>query len=504
MNIQEAKEEIKNTLQAYLKKREDGTYAFPLLRQRPILLMGPPGIGKTAIMEQIARECQVGLVAYTITHHTRQSAIGLPQVRTKTFDGRSVDVTEYTMSEIIASVYDCMEKTGHREGILFIDEINCASETLAPIMLQFLQNKTFGNHRVPEGWIIAAAGNPPEYNKSVREFDIVTLDRVRQIDIAADVKVWLDYAVEKEIHGAVISFLSLKPDCFYQIINTPQEKSFVTARGWEDLSEIIKSYEEIGAPVGEALMKQYLQNESIARDFAVYYRLYCKYGTDYGIEKILQGQISHKAYEEKRKMAVNGGFEERFTVVYLILDYLNVHFAEYTEIDARISLLYDTLIGVKSKLNGDGSWQVLEETIAQKKHSFEVLQNMGMMDGKNVLRETWIIRRLEEYLAKIKEEHCRKDDQICEMLKQCFEKDKNVREKAIKNLQGCLENAFAFVEDCYKDGQEMVLFASGLVRNKNAVRFFSAHGCDAFLEKSSIFLYREQEKVLIEQCQDLM
>lgn len=67
-----------------------------------------------------------------------------------------------------------MERTGNREGILFLDEINCVSETLAPTMLQFLQNKTFGSHKVPEGWIIVAAGNPPQYNKSVREFDILT------------------------------------------------------------------------------------------------------------------------------------------------------------------------------------------------------------------------------------------------------------------------------------------------------------------------------------------
>ena len=168
MNIKDAKNEIINTLRAYLKKDSSGKFVYPLVRQRPILLIGPPGIGKTAIMEQIADKCQVGLVAYTITHHTRQSAVGLPKIVTRIYNGVPVDVTEYTMSEIIASVYDCMEKTGKKEGILFVDEINCVSETLAPAMLQFLQNKTFGTHKVPEGWIIVAAGNPPAYNKSVR------------------------------------------------------------------------------------------------------------------------------------------------------------------------------------------------------------------------------------------------------------------------------------------------------------------------------------------------
>ena len=165
MNIKRAKEEIQNTVRAYLAKDAYGSYRIPQLRQRPVLLMGPPGIGKTQIMEQIAGELGVGLVSYTITHHTRQSALGLPFIREETFGGRSFSVTEYTMSEILAAVWRQMEATGIKEGILFLDEINCISETLAPMMLQFLQCKTFCNQRLPEACVLAVPGNPPEYNK---------------------------------------------------------------------------------------------------------------------------------------------------------------------------------------------------------------------------------------------------------------------------------------------------------------------------------------------------
>ena len=202
MNIRRAKQEITDSIAAYLEKDEYGEYRIPEIRQRPVLLMGPPGIGKTQIMEQIASECDLALVAYTITHHTRQSAVGLPFITQKEYGGRSFQVTEYTMSEIIASVYDRMEASGKTEGILFIDEINCVSETLAPTMLQFLQQKTFGNQKVPSGWIIVAAGNPPEYNKSVRDFDVVTLDRVKVIDVEPDFEVWKDYAYSVGIHNA--------------------------------------------------------------------------------------------------------------------------------------------------------------------------------------------------------------------------------------------------------------------------------------------------------------
>ena len=124
MNIKEAKDEIKRTLKAYTGLGKTTAHPIPVSKQRPILMIGPPGIGKTAIMEQIAQECGAGLVSYTMTHHTRQSAIGLPYLREESFDGNTFQVTEYTMSEIIASVYECIRTTGHRFGKLYIDEIN--------------------------------------------------------------------------------------------------------------------------------------------------------------------------------------------------------------------------------------------------------------------------------------------------------------------------------------------------------------------------------------------
>ena len=115
MDIKQAKQELRQTIRAYTARTEDGVWRIPREKQRPVLLMGPPGIGKTAILSQLAQEEHVGLVCYTMTHHTRQSALGLPVIVDCTAAGRQFRATEYTMSEIIASVYAQMEKTGLQE-----------------------------------------------------------------------------------------------------------------------------------------------------------------------------------------------------------------------------------------------------------------------------------------------------------------------------------------------------------------------------------------------------
>ena len=211
-----------------------------------------------------------------MTHHTRQSAIGLPFISRKVYGGTECDVTEYTMSEIIASVYDLMETTGITQGILFLDEINCVSETLSPLMMQFLQYKVFGGHRLPDGWIVVTAGNPSEYNDSAREFDIVTLDRLKKIEVEPDFEAWKEYASSVHIHPAVMSFLQSKKNHFYHVETTVSGKSIVTPRGWEDLSKMLQLYEKNGIEADEDLIIQYLQNSSTAKEFNVYLSLFNK------------------------------------------------------------------------------------------------------------------------------------------------------------------------------------------------------------------------------------
>ena len=487
MNIKQAKQEIIDTVQAYLLKNEYDEYVIPRVHQRPVLLLGAPGIGKTQIMEQAARECGVALVAYTITHHTRQSAIGLPFISKKEYGDREYSATEYTMSEIVASIYDRMRETGLTEGILFIDEINCVSETLAPAMLQFLQCKTFGNQQLPAGWVVVAAGNPPEYNKSVREFDVVTLDRVKKIDIEEDFGVWKEYAYRRGIHGAILSYLEIRREHFYRVETTADGLQFVTARGWEDLSELMQVYESLGIPVDRQVVEQYLQLPQVASDFANYLQLYDKYKQVYRVDELLSGTLEPVRASELR----DAPFDEKLGVLGLLLSRLADGARDAYRLDALTDALHADLLAIRE---GEKAISSLPD---EKRAALADKRNGGSSDKDALYVASREVDRLDAYRQTLMLEKVPEDQQF-DRLKALFSADVDARAAAADKTDAELANAFAFLDAAIPDSQELVLFATELTTNWFTSWFIQNFGCDAYFAHNKRLLFDDTQKQLLQ------
>lgn len=496
MNIKEAKQEIIHTVQAYLRKDETGAYRIPMEKQRPIFMLGVPGIGKTAIIEQVAEELNLNLVSYTITHHTRQSAIGLPYISRREYGGQEYSVTEYTMSEILAAVYDSIARSGVREGILFLDEINCVSETLSPTMLQFLQYKTFGMHHVPEGFVIVTAGNPPEYNRSVRDFDIATLDRVRLLRVDEDFGVWKEYAYRAGIHGAVLAYLEIKKDHFYRVQQEIEGKRFVTARGWEDLSRILQVYEEMKLPITEELVSEYVADREIARDFALYYELYQKYRNKYRIPEILGG-----SFPEDTTTILNAPFDEKLSLLSLLLDSLNRSFRRYAEDRNVYRLVFSELKSIRAMAKeGQEVRTLLRSTIEERVRRREARKRAKTLGRTEERLESLSQSLLEE----LERELVTQGEYSFDFLKACFEEREAERQRQIRESGDRLTNAFEFIRRTFGEGQELVLFLSELSSAYYSLQFLSEVGNDAYYKYNRYLLMQDRKTELRREIEEML
>ena len=501
MNIKEATDQIEGAVRAYLSRDEHGIYRIPSRMQRPIIMMGPPGVGKTAIAAQIADELGINFVSYSITHHTRQSALGLPYIATAEFGGQEYRVSRYTMSEIIAAVWDAIEATGVSEGILFLDEVNCASETLMPSMLQFLQYKTFGQHRLPEGWAIVCAGNPPEYNRAAREFDPAMMDRLKRIDVEPDLDVWQDYAAAHGVHPAITTYLANKPQNFFRVRASGSGARIVTARGWEDLSRMILAYEREGLPVDGALVAQYLQDREVAEDFTLYFELFAKYQDDYKVADILAGKTDEAVLARAQAAA----FDERVAVVNLLLAAVSseVHAADAAEKALRATR--DDLVAWKGELAGDADpLASIDARLAAVRKQDADARARGVASEDRQLAGAMhadFLGRCRVAVARVAQEHAGADPY--EAARSVF--NDLVRETASSQTEAAtrLDRALGFLDTAFGDGQEMLVFTSRVATDPVATHFIAAHGPKSFAAHARALMFDERGLDLLKRLEAL-
>ena len=521
MFINEAKKQILEAVRVYLARDEFGELVIAKKNQRPIFLVGPPGIGKTDIMEQIARELGINLVPYSMTHHTRQSALGLPYIVKKSFDSktegdREVQATLYTMSEIIENIYAKMDETGIREGILFLDEINCVSETLAPAMLQFLQYKEFGGCKVPDGWVIVTAGNPPEYNNSVREFDVVTSDRLKRIDVEPDYRVWKDYAVNHGIHPAIVNFLDAHESYFHTVTNNGGEKRFATARGWYDLSEVIKAYEaQRNSPevpkdafiVDDKLICQYIQNRIIAKEFSDFYTLFMKYKQDYKVNEILEG----RAPEHIKLRARNAAFDEHHALIVILISAILSRIEAVSMRRAVIKNVFEYFKEYKQRLiaGNDDIVMLIEGSIEKIEDELETSKRAGHLtsDRLHIARST--VSELRKYLTRFRSDSMlpRNGIEALSVIKEvynpCVVALGNETSKTVEQLN----NIFIFCEEALikpgSEGREMLILVKELTINRTSAMFISDNGCPKYFEYNSKLLISDIDNALMQRANNL-
>lgn len=489
MNIKQATEQVEGAIRAYMAKDDLGINLIPPQMQRPVFLVGPPGVGKTAIVQQIANRMGINFVSYSMTHHTRQSAIGLPYIEEAEYGDKTYRVSRYTMSEIIATVYDVIKESGIQEGILFLDEVNCVSETLAPAMLQFLQFKSFGQHRLPSGWTIVTAGNPPEYNRAARDFDPATLDRMKRIDVEPDLDVWRDYAVAHQVHPAIITYLESKPESFYHVRQVVDGTRLVTARGWEDLSRMLVAYEQVGLHADQELISQYIQDPDIAEDFALFLELFAKYQSDCRVNDILDGTAS----PEMTVTVKEAPFDERVAIMGLLDSALLARVHATCEYESAVREVHDILVALKDEPTSAGI------VLADARSELARLSADGGSDERVRVTAVKV-----DILGRVCEAMVQEDGSTSiDHGKKPFNDSVHELAERTRALSKQIDVALGFVDEAFGDGEEMLVFVTRLAVDPEFMAFVSRHGSDSFVAHSKSLMVRDRKHELLDELDKL-
>ena len=502
MNIGQAKKQIGNAVRAYLAHDDAGRARIPQRMQRPIILFGPPGVGKTAVASQVADELGINFVAYSITHHTRQSALGLPYISTEEFDGQQHRVSDYTMSEIIAAVHRACRESGVAQGILFLDEVNCVSETLAPAMLQFLQFKTFGMHRLPPGWVIVCAGNPPEYNRSAREFDPAMLDRIKRIDVEPDLGVWQDYATSSGIHPAVTTFLEAKPALFYRVRSDVQATRLVTARGWEDLARMLGAYEAEGLEVDAELVGQYLQDEQVAREFFAYYQLFSKYRDDYQVGSILEGAASPEVLERASQAA----FDERVALVGMLIDAVLDRMHAQAVCKAALELARKDLQPLGGLTGGELAQAVHARALQVREAAGTLARGQGVHGQREAAdaEHARVLQAIAEALGEgqVGAGASSEDAATFGQAKDAFNRQVDAFEDMQAQARASLEHAFAFIDEAFgEQSQEALIMVTRLSADPVLVHEVVQHESPQYTKHNQGLLLSQRNTSLLREVE---
>ncbi|MHB8352478.1 MAG: ATP-binding protein [Thermoplasmata archaeon] len=186
----------------------------------PLFLWGPPGVGKSSVVRQVASETGLELVDLRMLLLDPVDLRGLPIP-----EGRKV----YWAPPAF------LPERGR--GILFLDELNAAPPLVQASVYQLVLDRKLGEYTLPDGWYIVAAGNRESDRSVAHTMPSALLSRFEHLELVPDLASWRTWAYGAGIEPSVIAFLEFRPALLYQF--TDRSKAFPCPRTWEMVSRVL-------------------------------------------------------------------------------------------------------------------------------------------------------------------------------------------------------------------------------------------------------------------------
>jgi hypothetical protein len=229
---------------------------FYLSKRRPVFIWGPPGVGKSDIVESIAKEQDIGLIDFRMALRDPTDIKGFPMP-----DAKSKTMKFYRDGELPTS----------GEGILFLDELNSATPATQAAAMQLTLTGKIGDYVLPEGWSIVAAGNRESDRSVVNRMPAALSLRFHHMDLEVSLDDWAIWAQANNMPHEMIGFMRFRQNLLHSF--DPTQRSSPNPRSWAFASQIMNSgldrdteFEMMKGTVGDGAAAEFIAYMGVYKD----------------------------------------------------------------------------------------------------------------------------------------------------------------------------------------------------------------------------------------------
>jgi hypothetical protein len=219
--------------------------------KNPVMLWGPPGIGKSSLIHQIAKELSFNVIDLRLAQLEPTDLRGVPMPNRETGRADWFLPSFWPTAADTATTRDVVDAEGNVSkvevragcgltgpGIIFLDEIEKAPVSVKNASLQLVLDRMVGSYKLPDDWTIVCAGNREEDGCFSQPLGSALSNRMCHLEIEPDIDAWAEWARENSVLEDVISFLHFKPELLYK---QTEEHAFPTPRSWVMASNLIQT-----------------------------------------------------------------------------------------------------------------------------------------------------------------------------------------------------------------------------------------------------------------------
>jgi hypothetical protein len=233
-----------------------------MLKKRPVFLWGPPGIGKSDVVKQIADSIDAAMIDVRLSLWEPTDIKGIPY-----FDSTQNKMVWGQPSELpddeFASQYDNV--------VLFLDEMNSAAPAVQAAAYQLILNRRVGEYRLPDNVMIVAAGNREADKGVTYRMPSPLANRFVHLEMAVSFDDWFQWAVNNNIHSDVVGYLQFAKQDIYTFDPKAGSRSFATPRSWSFVSELLEdaldegtTTDLVAGAIGEGLAVKFMAHRKVA------------------------------------------------------------------------------------------------------------------------------------------------------------------------------------------------------------------------------------------------